>query len=143
MMKVRPLTAEDAPAWRPLWAGYLRFYETELDEATTAATWLRLLKGDPEFGLAAERDGELVGIAHCLVHPTTWSTKNYCYLSDLFVAPSARGHGAGRALVEAVYAAAEARGCSRVYWTTHKDNAAARSLYDRLASVSEFVQYRR
>lgn len=143
MIKVRPLTAADEPAWRPLWAAYLRFYETELDTATTAAAWSRLLKGDPEFGLVAELDGELVGIAHCLLHPTTWSTKNYCYLSDLFVAPAARAHGAGRALIEAVYAVADARGCGRVYWTTHKDNAAARSLYDRLASVSEFVQYRR
>lgn len=143
MTRVRPLSAEDESAWRPLWAGYLRFYETELDEATTAATWSRLLRGDPLFGLAAERDGELVGIAHCLIHATTWSTNDYCYLSDLFVAPAARAHGAGRALLEAVYAVADARKCCRVYWTTHKDNAAARSLYDRLASLSEFVQYRR
>ena len=40
-------------------------------------------------------------------------------------APSARGRGIGRNLIEAVYAAAEAAGSSRVYWLTHETNAGA------------------
>jgi len=34
-------------------------------------------------------------------------------------------------------------GASRVYWLTQEDNAAAPSLYDRLADRSGFIQYRK
>ena len=74
---------------------------------------------------------------------STWSNGFYCYLEDLFVASQQRGQGIGRALIEAVYAQADARGCSRTYWMTQETNATARTLYDRVASKSPFVQYRR
>jgi ribosomal protein S18 acetylase RimI-like enzyme len=142
-MRVRPLTAADEAAWRPLWRGYLEFYKSTLPEEVTADAWQRVLEGDPQFGLAAEDGGELIGFAHCLLHPSTWSMTGYCYLEDLFVAPRGRGKGAGRALIEAVFRIADERGCERVYWHTQESNAVARALYDRLASKSEFVQYRR
>ena len=66
-----------------------------------------------------------------------------CYLQDLFTAPSARGRGIGRNLIEAVYAAAEAAGSSRVYWLTHETNAGAMVLYDKVADRSGFTQYRK
>ncbi len=47
----------------------------------------------------------------------------------------------GRALIEYVYAQAEAMGCGRVYWLTHQTNAQAMRLYDTLAERSGFVQY--
>ena len=64
-------------------------------------------------------------------------------LEDLFVDPCERGKGIGRALIEAVYAHADARGCSRTYWMTQETNATARALYDKVAAKSAFVQYRR
>ena len=51
--------------------------------------------------------------------------------------------GAGRALIEAVYREADARGCTRTYWVTEEGNATARALYDRVATKAPFVQYRR
>ena len=50
--------------------------------------------------------------------------------------------GVGRALIEAVYAAARDAGVERVYWHTHETNATARALYDTLADDSGFVVYR-
>ncbi|MFQ5564523.1 MAG: GNAT family N-acetyltransferase [Parvularculaceae bacterium] len=144
MSAVRPLSAEDETAWRPLWNAYLAFYDVTLTEATTADVWRRLLQGDPQFGFAAlNEDGAMIGFAHCLSHATTWSARDYLYLEDLFVDPAARGAGAGRALIEAVYAEAGARGWARVYWHTHAGNDQARRLYDNLATLSDFVQYRR
>ena len=61
------------------------------------------------LALVAEEQGKLVGLAHCVRHRGTWNIGDMCYLEDLFVAPSARGKGVGRALIEAVYARA-ARG---------------------------------
>jgi len=140
---VRPLDPRDEAAWRRLWAGYLEFYTTRLSEGDVDTLFARLLTGAPHFALVAEKDGAVIGFVHAMPHASTWSLDGYCYLEDLYVDPLARGTGAGRALVEAVYAEADARGLTRVYWHTETGNATARQLYDRLASLSDFVQYRR
>ena len=91
----------------------------------------------------AEVGGAAVGIVHFIEHRSCWTTGNYMYLQDLFVAPEARGAGVGRALIEHVYADAAARGCSRVWWLTHESNTQAMVLYDQVADRSGFVQYRK
>ena len=143
MSKIRPLRADDEAGWLRLWRGYLEFYKTELADEVTEDAFARLLKSEPHFGLVAEENGRIIGFAHCLLHPSTWSKKTYCYLEDLFVDPSSRGSGAGRKLIEAVYAEADKYGCARVYWATQEGNRAARRLYDNLATKTDFVQYRR
>jgi GNAT superfamily N-acetyltransferase len=95
------------------------------------------------FALGGYVDGRLAGFAHYLFHRSTWTPKRYCYLEDLFVADSARGRGLGRALIEAVYARAEAADASRVYWLTQSGNAQARALYDKVADNLGFIQYRK
>ncbi len=141
---VRPLAAADKPAWLKLWAGYLEFYQTSLAPEVTETTFARLTGADESmFGLVAEQDGRIVGIAHGLLHRSTWAKGPYLYLNDLFVAPDVRGCGAGRALIEAVYARADATGAERVYWLTHESNATARRLYDSLAVNDRFLEYRR
>ena len=143
-LSIRPLTAADHDAWLPLWQGYQAFYKTAIAPEVTAVTWARLLDpADPVHALGAEVDSRLIGIAHYLFHRSTWTIGDYCYLQDLFVSEAARGSGAGRMLIEAVSAAAEAAGASRVYWLTAEDNDTARALYDRVARYSGFIQYRR
>ena len=66
-----------------------------------------------------------------------------CYLQDLFTRPESRGQGVGRALIEAVSAQAKKAGSQRVYWMTHESNAQARTLYDKIADRSGFIQYRK
>ena len=80
---------------------------------------------------------------HYLFHPVSWSRSDRCYLEDLFVSPDARGTGAGRALIEAVYGAADAAGANQVYWMTAHDNETARRLYDRVARLTPFIKYQR
>ena len=95
------------------------------------------------FALGGYVDGELMGIAHYLFHRSTWAPHRYCYLEDLFVAPTARGKGLGRALIEAVYEKAQAANASRVYWLTQSSNTQARILYDKVADNLGFIQYRK
>jgi GNAT superfamily N-acetyltransferase len=145
-VQLRALEARDRAQWDVLWAGYLAFYEHDLPADITDHLWRRLLDpGDQPYGFVAvdSGTGQLVGFVHYHFHLSTWSVEGYCYLEDLFVAPSARGKGAGRMLIEAVYRAASARGASRVYWHTQATNTDARALYDKVAELTEFVQYRR
>ncbi|MDP1737670.1 MAG: GNAT family N-acetyltransferase [Caulobacter sp.] len=141
---IRPLAPSDRAAWDGLWAGYLTFYESSVAPEVSEATWTRLLDpATPMFALVAEDEAGVFGLVQCVLHASTWSMAPYCYLGDLYVDPSRRGSGAGRALIEAVYAEADRLGAARVYWMTHETNATARLLYDRLATRSGFIQYRR
>jgi GNAT superfamily N-acetyltransferase len=146
-LTIRPVARSDYDAWRPLWDGYNTFYgrsgPTALPEENTAATWDRFFDpAEPVHALVAERDGALVGIVHYLFHRTTIALAPTCYLNDLFTDPDARGGGVGRALIEAVYAAARTAGSLRVYWTTHETNTVAMRLYDQVADKSGFLVYR-
>ena len=141
---VRPLEARDFDAWLPLWHGYNSFYRNEVTSAVTENTFRRLHEGaDGFFGLVAESDDGLAGLAHAIFHPSTWTTLSYCYLEDLFVARTHRGSGVARALIEGVYREADRRGAVRVYWNTQSYNAPARSLYDQVAQPTSFVVYER
>ena len=140
---IRPLLASNRAAWEPLWQGYLEFYKASLTPDTTDTTFARLTDGEePMGGFIAEREGEAVGIVNYVLHRTTWSPKEICYLQDLFTSQAARGHGVGRKLIEAVRQMAEAKGCFRVYWQTHESNAQAQELYDKVAQKSGFIVYR-
>ncbi|MFW2541817.1 N-acetyltransferase family protein [Primorskyibacter sp. 2E107] len=142
---VRALRSEDEEQWRALWTGYLTFYESSVSEEVYQSTFARLLGDDPQdfHGLVAEVDGTLVGLAHYLFHRHGWKIENVCYLQDLYAVPEARGKGVGRALIEAVYAAADAAEAPSVYWTTQEFNTTARQLYDRIGVLTPFIKYQR
>ena len=142
---VRPLRPEDEPQWRKLWTEYLEFYQATVPEAVYQTTFARLLSPDPsEFrGQVAVEDGQLVGLVHYLCLRTTWAEADTCYLQDLYADPSVRGKGIGRALIEAVYAAADREQAAGVFWFTAHDNQLARQLYDRIAVKTPFIRYRR
>lgn len=142
---IRPLREGDREAWDALWRAYLAFYETELPKAVFDNTFARLL--DPaatETGcFLAEAEGVPVGLVHYIQHRHNWRIEDVLYLQDLYADPSARGRGVGRALIEAVYAEGDRRGCPEVYWMTQHFNAEARRLYDRIATLTPFVKYAR
>ena len=143
-MIIRPMRPDDRAAWEPLWLGYLDFYRAALAAEVTEQTWAALCDpNSPVHGLAAEHDGQLVGLAHLIMHPTTWATRPTCYLEDLYVAKPWRGRNIARRLIEAVYMFADQSGAAGVYWLTQEYNAPARSLYDALAHRTSFVVYQR
>jgi GNAT superfamily N-acetyltransferase len=140
---VRRLQDGDRDRWLKLWAGYLSFYRAEISDHVTEVTFRRLRDGcDGMLGLVATApDGEPVGIAHLVFHPSTWAINGYCYLEDLYVDRSARGGDVSRALFDAVFGEARARGSERVYWHTQQFNGAARSLYDTVGRLTSMVEY--
>lgn len=144
MIRTRPLALADAAAWRGLWRAYLAFYETELPEEVYAASFARMTDpgvSDHHGLLALDAADRPIGLAHYIFHRHGWRIEDVTYLQDLYVSEAARGLGAGRALIEAVYAAADAAGRPQVYWLTQSFNAEARRLYDRIGAATPFVKY--
>lgn len=141
---VRPAQAGDREAWEVLWKGYQDFYEVNLDKVTERL-WQRLMaqNADGPLCLIAEVDGKIVGFTHYLFHGSCWSEKQRIYLNDLFTSPEARGRGVGKALIEAVYKAADDADAETVYWLTQDFNTAGRALYDKVARVTPFIKYQR
>lgn len=142
---LRAPCAADRAIWGDLWQAYLAYYETELPQSTYDTAFERLLSGDPSTfeGLIAWDGDTALGLVHWVHHPHMWRPEGIIYLQDLFTVPQARGHGVARKLVEAVYAAADARGTPRVYWMTQEFNYAGRMLYDRIGKRTPFIRYDR
>ncbi len=144
-LSIRPLTETDRPAWAQLWRGYLDYYETELPDTMYEVAFNRMLSNDEhEFhGLLAVQDGKPVGLVHYLFHRHGWKLESVVYLQDLYTAPELRGKGVGKALINAVYQAADAAGCPSVYWLTQDFNTDGRRLYDKVATKTPFIKYAR
>jgi len=149
-INIRALTANDEADWRRLWSDYLKFYNTKVSDEIYRTTFARLLStedsqsAEHEFDcLLATHDNETVGLVHFLSHRHCWRLENVIYLQDLYVDQKARGSGAGRALINAVYEHADHQGTPNVYWLTQSDNFAAQKLYDQLAHKTDFIKYQR
>lgn len=143
---IRRLVAADRDQWGELFDGYIRFYAADVPADVIEHTFQNLLsqaQGTHTGFVAVDESGQLVGLAHVLFHASTWSRTGYLYLEDLFVAPHARSQGIGAALIAESYREADRLGATRTYWATQEDNLTARALYDRMASRSPFIQYRR
>jgi GNAT superfamily N-acetyltransferase len=142
---IRPVAADDREDWERLWTAYLDFYETSVAPQVYETSFNRLLTGGPGVfrGALALRDGCAVGLVHYVFHPHMWRIEPVCYLQDLYADADMRGTGIGRALIEHVYAAADAEGAPTVYWMTQDFNATARKLYDRIGTATPFMKYQR
>ena len=140
---IRDILLKDETAWRGLWAQYLAFYDVELMPEITTRTWGRLMdEASPLRGRVAELDGEIIGFALHHTHLSTWVEGADCYLEDLFLTESARGHGLGRALLDDLIAICRANGYARLYWHTDEGNSRARALYDSYTPYDGHVRYR-
>ena len=144
-MIIREIEKRDYDEWRALWKSYLAFYNTTVSQDVYELTFRRLIERQTSQQMAflAEKDDLLVGLVHYIRHPHNWKLEHVIYLQDLFALPEVRGQGVGRALIEAVYDAADKMGCPSVYWLTQENNETARRLYDRVATVSDFIKYNR
>ena len=142
---IRPIKDDDRAQWAALWCDYLAFYETEVPQEVYKSTFGRLRGTDPrDFnGLVADRDRQLIGLTHYLFHRHTWKVEDVIYLQDLYVAPQARGTGAGRKLIQSVYDIADQHNAGGVYWLTQDFNTTARQLYDRIGTLTPFIRYQR
>lgn len=134
---IRPFEQNDFPQWLPLWDGNNM---GKRDETVTAQTWLRLSDpASPVHGLCALRGGEMIGLVHYVLHPTTGSLAPVCYMQDLYVDPAHRGGGVARKLVEHLVRIHKREKWARMYWIAEADNKAAQKLYKNIGVKIDFT----
>jgi len=135
-MHLRFAEPDDAPT-------LLRFirelaeYEREPDAVEVDAPTLRaqLAEPAPPFEcVLAELDGAPVGFALFFHNYSTWRGKRGVYLEDLWVTPSARQRGVGRALLARLAAIAVERDCARFEWSVLDWNELAIGFYRQLGA---------
>ncbi len=86
--------------------------------------------------LIAEHEGAAVGFALFFHNFSTFEGKPGLYLEDLFVAPEARGLGAGKALLAHLAKLAVERGCARLEWSVLDWNRPAIDFYQSIGARS-------
>jgi len=131
MNTIKPLNSTDYDVWIKLWDQYLAFYETAVPEPTSKVTFGRLTDNDADYMggyLCRDEENHAVGLVHWILHPSTWTSGDYCYLQDLYVSEYCRGKGYGRQLIDTVNQLARTRDCDRVYWLTHHSVPSASGL---------------
>jgi GNAT superfamily N-acetyltransferase len=136
---IRPATVDDVPLVVSL-VRELATYEREPESVTATEDDYResLFGPNPRaWCLLAEDDtGEVVGFAVYFVNFSTWVGRHGIYLEDLFVRPTARGAGHGRALLAELARIAVDRGYRRIDWWVLDWNETAHGFYRGLGAVS-------
>ena len=90
-----------------------------------------------EYLLAFDGSGEAVGVCQLRYRLSVWTGSDDCWLEDLFVTESARSGGHGRALVDAAFESARARGCRRIELDVNEQNTDALRFYESLGFSTE------
>ena len=136
---IRPAVAADVPVLLEL-VRELAAYEREPDavEATEPMLAAALFGEAPVASChVAEVDGAVVGFALWYVTFSTWKGLPGLWLEDLFVRPSARGRGLGKALLQELARVCVARGYARFEWWVLDWNTPAQGFYRSLGARAE------
>ena len=84
----------------------------------------------------AEAHGKAVGFALWFYSYSTFRGRHGIYLEDLFIDPSARGSGAGKALLKGLARRCVDEGLGRLEWSVLDWNAPAIGFYDSLGAAA-------
>jgi GNAT superfamily N-acetyltransferase len=144
--EIRTITEADLPVILSL-IRELAEYEREPDAVVATVAGLREVLFGPQRSaevLLALEAGEPVGFAVYFYNFSTWLGRPGLYLEDLFVRPSMRGKGYGRALLERLALIAKERGCGRMEWAVLDWNEPAIQFYKKLGAepMKEWTVFR-
>jgi hypothetical protein len=127
--------------WDVLYAAYADYYKVAQTPEMRERTWGWIMEGRIVCLLALDETGKPVGLAHLRDFLRPLSSTVGGFLDDLFVDPGMRGGGTVNALFAAAKGLGHERGWSVIRWITRDDNYRARSVYDRVATRTNWVTY--
>jgi GNAT superfamily N-acetyltransferase len=135
-LNIRPATPDDVPAI----LGFIReLAEFEREPDAVLATEADLLRdgwGEPArfTAIIADYDGVPAGFALYFTTYSTWRGHHGIRLEDVYVTPSLRGHGIGKALLARLARIAVDQGCPRLEWDVLEWNEPAIAFYHRIGA---------
>ncbi len=136
MLTIRPATEADIPQILHFICD-LATYERE-PEAVLAIESDLLRDGfgpQPRFYcLIAELENTPVGFALYFHNYSTWRGHHGIHIEDLYVRPSERGKGIGKALFTRIASIAVAEGCPRLQWDVLEWNKPAIDFYNQMGA---------
>jgi GNAT superfamily N-acetyltransferase len=143
---IRPASVADVP----LILGFIRelaIYEKAEHEVTATEAQIRQsLFGDAPRAraLVCRVGGVDCGFALYFFNYSTWQGRQGLYLEDLYVSPSHRHAGAGKAMLQHLARIAVANDCGRFEWSVLDWNEPAIRFYRSIGAVAmdEWVRYR-
>jgi GNAT superfamily N-acetyltransferase len=136
MLNIRPATEVDVE----LILQFIRdLAEYEREPEAAVATVEDILRDGfgkhPKFRvLIAEWDGTPAGFAFYFFNYSTWLGRPGLFLEDLFVKPSLRGKGIGKALLAELAKVAVAENCYGMKWEVLDWNQPAIDFYEKLGA---------
>ena len=134
---IRPAVPADVPALVQL-VRDLAEYERAPEEAVATEAQLHDVLFGPQAAVfcdVAEVEGEVVGMAVWFLSFSTWLGRHGIYLEDLYVTPSRRGEGHGKALLATLARRCVERGYGRLEWSVLDWNTPAIDFYVGLGAV--------
>jgi GNAT superfamily N-acetyltransferase len=141
-IKGRQAGIADLDALAPLFDAYRQFYKRPSDTQAAREFLLQRFRHQQSvIFIAHDAEGRAVGFTQLYPLFSSLTLKRTFVLYDLFVTPSARRSGAGRALLGAAADYGRAVGAGALELSTATDNATAQSLYESEGWVRDTAFY--
>jgi GNAT superfamily N-acetyltransferase len=146
MIKIRKATVEDAQLIFDF-IMELAVYEKAPQEVVASVPQIRATlfgPGAKAYCLICSINDTPVGYAVYFYNYSTWLGRNGIYLEDVYVSPSYRERGAGKALLRHIARIAVEQNCGRFEWSVLDWNTPAIKFYEALGATpqSEWTIYR-
>ena len=146
MLKIRPARPDDVDVLVAM-VHELAEYERDAESCVVSSEQLHAaLFGDAPavFGHVAELDGDVVGMAVWFLTFSTWEGARGIWLEDFYVRESARGSGAGMALMRELAQICRESGYARMDWSVLDWNEPSIGFYRALGAqhLHEWHAYR-
>lgn len=144
-IRVTRATLGDEADWMRLWGDWQRHMKGVVPAEVTERSWRLALDPDSRLIilLARNSDSAALGFATVSFAPFAWTGSDVAFLQDLFVSETARGQGAGEALLKAIYADADERGAAQVYWMVDETDAKLQRFYAKNAVRTPYLRFMR
>lgn len=135
-LNLRAANPSDVGKLASLFDAYRQFYG-KMSDPTVAGAFIgeRLERAESVIFLAEDESSRVLGFVQLFPSFTSVEARRLWVLNDLYVTEAARGHGVGRALMEAAREHAIKTGAKRLTLETMDDNRKAWALYESLGYV--------
>jgi len=142
-INISKLDEADKEQWEKLYHEYANFYNMPMNETILATVWSWIFDTkNPFFALIAkDKNGEILGFAHCREMPSPLRGAVVGFLDDLYVRPEARGSGCVQALYEGLNDIGKEMEWPFIRWITAENNYRGRASYDKIADKTHWLTY--